>query len=66
MDYIRDDGKIFSINDNHNDTINRLDESDSFKRLDNVTVEGLKDICREKEITGFSTMTRNELIEVLK
>jgi len=66
MNFIRNDGKIFNINDNHKDTINRLDESDSFKRLNDVTVEGLKDICREKEITGFSSMTRDELIEVLK
>lgn len=64
MKFIRKDGIIYD--QSHEDTIKRLQKSDRFEAIDNLTVEQLKDYARKREVTGFSTMTKDKLIKSLK
>jgi len=64
MEFIREDGRIYDVE--HKDTQNRLKKDDKFNLIDNVTVEDLKNYARERKITGYSSMTRAELITALK
>jgi len=64
MKFIRDDGKVY--NPKHTDTIKRLDKSDRFKRLDKATAEELKTLARKREISGYSTLRKEELISALE
>ena len=64
MEFIREDGRIYDVS--HKDTQDRLKKSERFKKLDNVTVEDLKDYAKKRNITGYSSMTRAELITALK
>ena len=64
MDFIREDGIIYEIT--YPDTQKRLMQSDKFRLVDKVTVEELKEVCKDREITGYSQMRRDELIQALK
>ena len=64
MEFIRDDGRIY--NPQHKDTIKRLVKSDKFKKLEDITVEQLKNYAKSRELTGYSTLNRDDLISLLK
>jgi len=64
MEFIREDGRIYEVM--HKDTQKRLSKTDRFKNVENVTVEELKNYCKKRDITGYSSMTRAELITTLK
>lgn len=63
MEFMRNDGRIYGPK--HEDTIKRLIQSNRFKKLDNITVEDLRKYARNKGITGYSSMTKAELISAL-
>ncbi len=64
MKFIRDDGKIY--NPEHTDTIRRLINSNRFMKLSDVTVEQLKDYARDRDMTGYSGLKRDELVALLE
>jgi hypothetical protein len=64
MEFIRDDGRIY--NPEHKDTIKRLIKSEKFDKLENVTVNELKDYAKTRKLSGYSTLNREDLIVLLK
>ena len=64
MEFIRDDGRIY--NPNYKDTVKRLIKSEKFKKVEDVTVDELKDYAKLRGLTGYSTLNRNDLISLLK
>ncbi len=63
MKFIRQDGYIY--NPDYKDTIKRLKKSNRFKKIEDLTVSQLKDYAKERELTGYSSLTREELISLL-
>lgn len=64
MEFIRDDGRIY--NPNYKDTVKRLIKSEKFEKVEDVTVDELKDYAKLRGLTGYSTLNRNDLISLLK
>ncbi len=64
MEFIRDDGRVYE--QTYEDSIERLQKSNRFEQLDDVTVKDLKEYAKKREITGYSNMTRDDLIETLR
>jgi len=64
MEFIRNDGRIY--NSEHKDTIKRLIKSDKFNKLENITVNELKDYAKTRGLSGYSNLSRDDLIELLK
>lgn len=64
MIFIRSDGNLYNVE--HKDTIKRLQKDEKFENVEKLTVEDLKDYAKKRELKGYSTLTRNELIDLLK
>jgi hypothetical protein len=64
MEFIRNDGRIY--HSEHKDTIKRLMKSDKFKKLEDITVNQLKDYAKMRDLSGYSTLNRDDLIDLLK
>jgi hypothetical protein len=64
MIFIRSDGNLYNVE--HKDTIKRLQKDERFEDVEKITVENLKDYAKKRELKGYSTLTRNELIDLLK
>ena len=64
MKFIRDDGQVFI--QTYPDSIKRLKKSDRFKELEEVTVNQLKDYAKDRGLSGYSTLNREDLITLLE
>lgn len=64
MKFIRQDGRIYEVT--HADTIRRLKGDGKFKEVEDITVEQLKQYAKQRGLTGYSALGREELINRLE